>query len=108
MRNCKEEFLQEVKGKEVLCAQIFYGYQYDDEPRPEYSLPKNFTGVEYFAFLKSINFEYDSGYGSQELYGTIWYKDKSWSERYEYDGSERWDYKKVPKIPKDLNKKRRR
>ncbi len=106
MRNCRDEFLQEIENKVLLCAQIFHGYQFGDEPRPGYSLPKNFTEEEYATFLKSINFEYDSGFGGQELYGIIWYKDKSWSERHEYDGSEWWEYKKTPKIPKDLNRKR--
>ena len=43
------------------------------------------------------NLEYDSGFGSQEIakdlvvVGEGW-----WLERHEYDGSERWEYKKLP------------
>lgn len=39
---------------------------------------------------------YDNGYGSQELFGYIVFKDGSWLERHVYDGSEWWDYKKKP------------
>lgn len=39
---------------------------------------------------------FDSSYGTQELFGVIWYNDGSWSERAEYDGSEWWAYKYVP------------
>jgi hypothetical protein len=49
--------------------------------------------------LPKLDFDYNNGYGSQELYGTIWFSDGTWSERYEYDGSERWDYKVCPDLP---------
>ena len=39
------------------------------------------------SFLNDLNFEYDSGYGGQELYGTVWFKDNTWAGRGEYDGS---------------------
>lgn len=42
------------------------------------------------------NINYDAGFGSQELYGTVVFNDGSWLERYEYDGSERWVYKETP------------
>lgn len=45
------------------------------------------------------NRSYNGGYGSQELYGIIWFKDGSWLERGEYDGSEWWEYKTTPEIP---------
>jgi hypothetical protein len=49
-----------------------------------------------------LDFNYDNGYGGQELYGTIWYVDGTWSERGEYDGSEWWDYREVPEVPSYL------
>jgi hypothetical protein len=51
-------------------------------------------------FLSVANKEYDSGYGGHEvsLYlkvvGLDW-----WLERGEYDGSEWWEFKRMPKIP---------
>lgn len=46
--------------------------------------------------FKGIN--YDPGFGAQEIASdlVIAFKDGSWLERNEYDGSERWDYKKPP------------
>ena len=48
--------------------------------------------------------DYDSGYGSQQLFGTIWYKDGTWSTRGEYDGSEWWKYNSCPELPKLLDR----
>lgn len=59
----------------------------------------------YEAFLLRISFQYDAGYGSQNLYGTIWYIDGTYSERSEYNGSERWEYRKAPEVPKELQKR---
>jgi len=42
--------------------------------------------------------EYDSGYGTQYLHGLVVFYDNSWLERAEYDGSEWWEYHKVPQI----------
>ena len=42
---------------------------------------------------------YDSGYGAQELFGTIVMQDGSWYTRHQYDGSESWEHHTVPKTP---------
>lgn len=40
---------------------------------------------------------YNAGYGTQHVYGTVWFSDGSWAERVEYDGSEWWgDYRRPP------------
>lgn len=41
---------------------------------------------------------YDSGYGGAEIAGdlVVVFTDGSWLERGEYDGSEWWDFKKLP------------
>lgn len=50
-------------------------------------------------FLKLMDFEYDDGYGAPEIatdliiVGEDW-----WLERHEYDGSEWWEYKELPKL----------
>jgi hypothetical protein len=46
--------------------------------------------------LPQLDFEYDSGYGGQELFGYIWYEDGTWSSRGEYDGSEWWEHVSRP------------
>ena len=54
-------------------------------------------------FLKDKYSNYDSWYWWQVLYGEIVFKDRTWLERWEYDGSEWWEYKKCPerKLSKD-------
>jgi hypothetical protein len=48
-------------------------------------------------FTQLADFEYDDGYGAQEIasdlvvVGTDW-----WLERHEYDGAERWEHKSLP------------
>lgn len=48
--------------------------------------------------LSSLNFEYDSGFGTQYIDGFITFTDNSWLQRCEYDGSEWWGYYKCPQI----------
>lgn len=110
--NAREEFLREVEGKEIYCAYIttenpsYVEYnQYDDDDRAKLKycrLRIGYTKAEYEQFLESLNFEYNDGFGTQELYGNIWYLDGTWSERSEYDGSESWNYQKWPTIPEGL------
>ena len=54
-------------------------------------------------FLQDKYSNYDSWYWWQVLYGEIVFKDKTWLERWEYDWSEWWEYKKCPdrKLSKD-------
>lgn len=104
MTNAREEFKNAVEGQHVHCATISHGYSYGDEDDyvPTYNLPVGYTEQEYEDFLKSLDFEYDSGYGGQELFGTIWFLDGTWSDRGEYDGSEWWEHHEVPEIPAKL------
>lgn len=57
------------------------------------------TIEEWDKFLKSLDFEYDDGYGSQILYGTVWLNDGTWLSRGEYDGSEWWELNVCPELP---------
>jgi len=102
MTNAKTEFLEETKGDDVLCAKVSYGRSYwDDDERHCYILRSGYTQIEFDQFLQSLDFEYDSGYGGQKLYGNIWYNDGTWSDRGEYDGSEWWEHQSCPPIPKE-------
>jgi hypothetical protein len=96
--NAKVEFLQHIGNKEVLCACCYLGPSYDEIV----SRIDMETGSDLNTFLERLNFEYDDGYGRQELDGTIWYKDGTYSERAEYDGSEWWEHRAVPQIPERL------
>jgi len=99
MRNTKTEFLSHVNSKDVLCATIS-----GKVPDGYIILTTGWTKEEYDEFIIGMDFEYDAGYGGQELYGTIWYTDGTWSSRGEYDGSEWWEHHKCPEIPIELNR----
>ena len=105
MRNAKEEFLGHVRDRKVLCAEISYQDCWSQEiPTKHYNLLVTYTEEQGADFIDSLDFEYDAGYGGQELFGTIWYTDGTWSDRGEYDGSEWWEHHECPQIPKSLTK----
>lgn len=110
--NAKQEFLQHIQRIQkrfdqfgVLCAQIKFGdWSNSEDQREYYILTTGYTQEEWQQFLSDIDKNYNSGYGSQNLFGTIWYNDGTWSNRGEYDGSEWWEYNQVPAIPEHLNR----
>lgn len=97
--NAKGEFVDHVQGKRVVCAEITKGY-YDQEFLA--ALRAGYNNEDYIEFLDKLDFGYDCGYGGQELYGTIWYADGTWSSRGEYDGREWWEHNECPVIPENL------
>lgn len=102
--NAKEELIEILKDKaRVKCAIIKHGSMWGrDENKSTFTLKCNYSGGEYEEFLSKLDFLYDSGYGGQELDGTVWLEDNTWLERGEYDGSEWWNHKVLPEIPEDL------
>jgi hypothetical protein len=106
--NAKKEFLIEVSGNSVLAAEIWDDAENDRREYPNeelesglnFVLYSDYTKEEYEKFLSALDFEYDSGYGTQELLGNIWYEDGTWSERGEYDGSEWWRHVVKPEVPR--------
>ena len=88
MRNAKQEILEHVKGREVEFIKIAVSIGYEGKPlKIEGTLEE---------VLPRLDFEYDSGYGAQELFGFIWYADGTWSSRDEYDGAECWKHNICP------------
>jgi len=98
--NAKSEMIKHVADMVVLCATITHGSEWRDD-QTNFVLRVGHTQADRDAFFQSLDFEYDSGFGGQELYGNIWYQDGTWSDRGEYDGSEWWQYQSVPKIPEE-------
>jgi hypothetical protein len=103
-QNALLELLDHVEKKgPIKCVQITHKVDYDNENNVNVYLPIGYTQDEVIDFHKKLlNINYDSGYGMQELYGTIWYVDGSWSERREYDGSEWWEHQVCPPVPEHL------
>lgn len=97
--NIKEEFLKHTTNRQVKCVHLKTGYSYDEDEMREHLLVLNYDQDQLQSFLHIIDYCYDNSYGCQELHGTIWYTDGTWSERGEYDGSEWWEYKEPPSIP---------
>lgn len=93
--NAREElegmFLRyEKTPQDIAYGIVHYGRSYWDDDK------KNTFSFEKGTSPSIIDFNYDSGYGGQELYGCIVFEDGSWLERGEYDGSEWWGYKSTP------------
>jgi hypothetical protein len=94
------EMLEELGCKKMKCATITYsGYRIEDQ---NFNLKVNHTEEELNVFLTSLDFDYDSGYGTQELFGTVWFEDGTWLSRAEYDGLEWWVHNQLPEIPSEL------
>ena len=113
MANAKQELLGHLeRNKSVIkCATINCGisHWYHDElaeDRRSIDLREGYHIGEYEEFLHRLDFEYDNGYGGQQVYGTVWLMEEgTWLERGEYDGSEWWEHKKCPSIPDELKSK---
>lgn len=108
--NAKEEFLSSISTRPVKCAEIVYrasslwDINEEDAPPPNYIILKvGHTEEELESFFDKLDFNYDAGYGGQELFGTVWFKDsEEWMTRGEYDGSEWWETHSIPAIPQHL------
>ena len=91
MINAKQELVDHIGDREVRYVSVTLG--------DEFSKVRKHVEGALAEVLPQLDFCYDSGYGGQNLYGTIWYKDGTWSNRDEYDGSEWWAYRKCPELP---------
>ena len=90
MINAKDELLEHVEGRVVEFVRIAYRKSYDERPLCiDGSLDDS---------IKILDFYYDDGLGSQELFGFVLYSDGTWSEREEHDGSEWWVHREPPTI----------
>ena len=99
--NAKDEFIYYTKGLEVKCATLF-GVEFSRLDGFLAVLRVGYSEEEYSEFLKEIDFEYNDGFGGQNLDGYIWHEDGSWYERGEYNGCEWWEFKRYPVIPNYL------
>jgi hypothetical protein len=102
--NAKEELIEDLEGKKIKCASIThepYGVE-----KKKIILKANYTNKELNHFLSLLNFEYDGGFGTQELYGVVWIEDGTWLSRKQYNGLEWWYLMKpnneIPEISSDL------
>ena len=105
MRNAKKELLNHAGQRKLKAAHVERVIRSvgKDGKRGRnccsFYLFPDYTEQELTDFLSSLDFEYNAGFGSQELFGTLWFDDGTWSERFEYDGSERWQNHELPPVP---------
>lgn len=88
--NAKQELIEHIEGKPVKYVSIEHEFEYGKRLTIEGALDK---------VLTDLDFEYNDDFGSQKLFGTIWYEDGTWSDRDEYDGSEWWVHRQCPPLP---------
>lgn len=97
--NLLQETLEELESldKEISWARIQCDYDVE-LPKEQIILAPNHSQEELENFFRSLNFNYDSGYGGQHVFGWIVFTDKTWLSREEYDGSEWWQFNKCPQF----------
>ena len=95
--NATEELREAVGRREVLAAMIQVIHHGSGE-RATVLFPDH-TEQEAGEFWHFLDFDYDSGYGTQHVFGVVWLDDGTWLERREYDGSERWVRRDCPPLP---------
>jgi hypothetical protein len=88
--NAKKELLEHIEDRAVIYVQVIRKIRHDEKQTLQGTLSE---------VLPLLDFDYDNGYGIQELIGTIWYADGTWSKRDEYDGSEWWSHRVMPALP---------
>jgi hypothetical protein len=95
-----------LSNSRIVCATITPNCTFGSygEFNDKINLMHNYTSEEFEEFMSKLDFDYDDGYGSQYLDGTVWLENGTWLERGEYDGSEWWYLKSTPKIPAFLMK----
>jgi hypothetical protein len=101
-----EEILNKLKEKQnvLVCADISLELDWGEDVT-KIQLTHPHTKEEAEAFFKTLDFNYNNGFGTQELYGTVWLTYGVWLTRWEYDGSEGWEVHNCPHIPNHLYKK---
>lgn len=98
--NAKKELLDVITSRNLTILKIEITYthiNWDDNT----TITKNITTLD------DLNFDYDAGYGSQELFGVVYCKNSNnrpvWLTREEYDGSEWWDINTIPEFYNNIN-----
>ncbi len=87
MTNLLEETLEDIERSGHTPEDIHWVGSFDAE-----------YAISWEKFAEISNVEYHSGFGSAEVAGDLFvvFHDKTWLERYEYDGSEGWRFYSPP------------
>ena len=97
MENLLEETFENLTIDEVYEKVEWLRISIDDYEEPtKIELPPGYEKYQLDSAMKSMDFAYDEGYGGQLVTGCVKFRDGSWLERCEYDGSEWWEHRSVP------------
>lgn len=97
--NAKQELLDIIKSRNLTILKIDVTLE-----QTEYDLSSNeYNSIDkHITALDDLDFDYDSGYGIQELFGIVYCKDSNdnpvWLTRGSYDGSEWWNINTIPEF----------
>lgn len=99
MINLLEETIQCLEENGKSENDVFWvAVEYDKSGNPLYK-------STWEDFKEAANFEYDNGYGGARIPDNLIVVGKDfWLERHEYDGAEWWEFKTMPKEPKEEKK----
>ena len=104
MSNFVKETLFYIEGKEIKEFSLEFTFSdFYNKHGGDLSIPTT-TGrslkelQEFLDKLPERAVNYDSGYGSQEWFGWVSFKDGTWIERESYDGSEWWTMQVQPSL----------
>lgn len=97
MTNAKQEFLDQIEVRGLLCSEIRLASS--DVVTHTFQLKQDYTDQELEQFLTRIDFKYYQGPPYRNLLGFIWHTSNTWSERFDHDGIEWWEFREIPAIP---------
>ena len=76
MINARVELLEILGDRTIECAKISVGSEWsENNPIGDIILKKRYSFLSFREFSDALNFEYDNGFGMQELKGVVWLKD---------------------------------
>ena len=97
--NAKKELLGVITSNNLTILKIDITYEnisYNETHDGYNTVTKTITSLD------DLDFEYDSGYSIQELFGTVYCKDSNgnpvWLTREGYDSSEWWTINTIPEF----------
>ena len=98
--NAKQELLDIITSRNLTILKIEITYTHINW-NDNTTITKNITTLD------DLNFDYNAGYGSQELFGVVYCKNSNnrpvWLTREEYDGSEWWNINTIPEFYNNIN-----
>lgn len=95
-------FERNLKAEDVAAATITFMRYPAQKPRPKtFVLGTTHTAEQAGWFWAFLHRDYHAGYGPQQMFGTIWFKNGAWAERTAKDSAEWWEYRVRPPAPEE-------